>query len=59
MDQLDHSGAGEVAQLPAEARPRRRGIDDRAGQVAERDEIVRPRDDQPADGVVDALSRCC
>jgi hypothetical protein len=58
MDQLDHRGAGKVARLPAEGRPGGRRIDDRAGQVAERDEIVRPRDDQPTDGVVDALSRC-
>ena len=58
MDQLDHRVAGEVARLPPEARPGGRGIDDRAGQIAEGDEVVRPRDDQPTDGVVDALSRC-
>ena len=58
MDQLDHRRAGEVARLPPEARPGRRGIDDRARQIAEGDEVVRPLDDQPTDGVVDALSRC-
>ena len=55
MEQLDDRDAGEVGRLPAEFRPRRGRVDDRAGQVAERDEVVRALDDEPPDGVVNAL----
>src|SRR6185369_2329091 len=36
----------------------RRRVDDHAGRVAERDEVVRAFDDEPTNGVVDALSAC-
>src|SRR6266487_5572677 len=58
MDQLRHLDARQRGRLPAEARPGRRGVDDRAGRVAERDEVVRAFDDEPTNGVVDALSTC-
>jgi hypothetical protein len=45
MEQLDDRDAGEVGRLPAEFRPRRGCVDDRAGQVAERDEVVGALDD--------------
>ena len=58
VDQLEHLDPGERSRLPADVRPGRRRVDDRAGWVAERDEIVRALDDEPADGVVDGLRRC-
>jgi hypothetical protein len=57
MDQLDHRHAREVARLPAEIRPRGRGVDDQARQVAEGDEVMRALDDKPTNGIIDVLSR--
>jgi hypothetical protein len=55
MDQLEDGDPRELGRFPAEARPGRRRVDDRAGRVAERDEIVRSLDDEPTYRVVDAL----
>jgi hypothetical protein len=57
VDQLDDFDAGERGGIPPELRPRRRRVDDRAGRVAERDEVVGALDDEPTDGVVDAFGR--
>ena len=54
MEQVDDPRP-ELGRFPAEVRPGGRGVDDRARQIAERDEIVRALDDEPADGVVDVL----
>jgi hypothetical protein len=55
MDQLEDGDARELGGFPAEAGPGRRGVDDRARGVAERDEVVGPLDDVPPYRVVDAL----
>jgi hypothetical protein len=57
VDQLEDPDTGERGRIPAETRPGRRGVDDRARRIAERDEVVRALDDEPADGVVDRFDR--
>ena len=55
IDQILDRDTGERVRIPPERQPRRRGVNDRARQIAENDEVVRALDDEPTDGVVDVL----